>query len=150
MVCLTRVLAVRLRYCPATVEALYDTILFSLWTTSTYRQVSSDLSDPSHPSRYPWYLTKSCSASWDNCRSYCRVAQAAFVTTVLAVLVFSLHLMLHASRGLRNFGRESCKISVYSVDESLFKWSVPPYQDTDSTAYCNDALSPVLAFFPED
>ncbi|KAL4900748.1 hypothetical protein BDW74DRAFT_161495 [Aspergillus multicolor] len=40
---------------------LFDMLLLTLWSFSLYGQTSADYSDPNHPSRWPWYVTRKCS-----------------------------------------------------------------------------------------
>lgn len=133
---------------------LYDLLLAALWTVSLVGQTSGDASDAAHPSARPWYLVRSCSEGWASNRDYCRVAQASFGVSVLAAGLYFGRLVWRgcevvcrwrhrgegwmAVDGEEKFGdgREEEK---YSDEE---RGVVAREDQTDQ------ALSPVLAFFP--
>ena len=59
-----------------------------IWAVSVYGQASPDYSDPNHPSRIPWYLTKSCSvAAQLPDVHYCELAKGTFAITVIMLYV---------------------------------------------------------------
>ncbi|KAL2850191.1 hypothetical protein BJY01DRAFT_210179 [Aspergillus pseudoustus] len=55
---------------------LFDAILIALWAVSVYGQLSSDYSDPDHPSRWPWYVVHGCDKLESPERGCCRLARA--------------------------------------------------------------------------
>lgn len=68
---------------PPLLSAIIHGTLAVLYAVSIDHQAASDYSDPLYPSKYPWYLTRSCSAPVDpNLKRYCQQAQSAFATTV--------------------------------------------------------------------
>ncbi|KAF4976659.1 hypothetical protein FZEAL_6708 [Fusarium zealandicum] len=147
-----------LDYLPRYVNMLYDVLLLSLWTVSLTSQTSGDLSDPKHPSSHPWYLNQGCSAAWDKNKGYCRVAQASLLVSVLATVLYSGRLireglLLAYQRGTRHarewavddveLGGESIEECKYSDDDREITEPLTVRED-----WHDQALSPVLAFFP--
>ncbi|KAF5024711.1 hypothetical protein F66182_3225 [Fusarium sp. NRRL 66182] len=144
-----------LRYLPPYVSIIYDILLLGLWAISLAGQISGDLSDPEHPSSHPWYLTRGCSAAWDNTRGYCHVAQAGFVISALAAMLYGARLII-----------EILLMAFEKGHQREQKWFVEEAEDVESMGdkYSDDeresaeriavnemyaqALSPVLAFFP--
>lgn len=54
-----------------------------LWVVSIYGQAGPDYSDPEHPSKVAWYVSKSCSyANPYGVEHYCLMAKATFCVTV--------------------------------------------------------------------
>ncbi|KAF4469555.1 hypothetical protein FALBO_3547 [Fusarium albosuccineum] len=148
-----------LNYLPRYVNALYDVLLLCLWAVSLSGQASGDLSDPEHPSPRPWYLTRGCSAAWDRNRGYCRIAQATFAVSIMATILYGGRLIREAlvlayQRGRkheRQWSAQDVDVDVESIGDK--------YSDNDGDTvgrlavkgpdYWQDqALSPVLAFFP--
>ncbi|KAF5666511.1 hypothetical protein FHETE_6186 [Fusarium heterosporum] len=145
-----------LRYLPRYVNIIYDMILLGLWAVSIAGQTSGDLSDPEHPSPYPWYLTRECSVAWDKTRGYCNTAQAGFALSILAIALYSARLVREAiliayERGQRHRlewpvqdGADSME-RIYMDEEQNLVFKPTTYKDMQDLA-----LSPVLAFFPSD
>ncbi|KAH7336326.1 hypothetical protein BKA65DRAFT_31956 [Rhexocercosporidium sp. MPI-PUGE-AT-0058] len=62
--------------------------VMTFWIICLCGQQSPDYSDPEHPSRVPWYLTHSCGVADINTQPPCRIAQASFGMTIVAVLFY--------------------------------------------------------------
>ncbi|KAM5354413.1 hypothetical protein ACJ41O_001062 [Fusarium nematophilum] len=148
-----------LEYLPCYVNTLYDILLLGLWTVSLTGQASGDLSDPQHPSPYPWYLTRSCSEAWGKNRGYCHVAQASFAVSILAAVLYGgriiREVLLMAYRRGRAHERDWSVKDVEMDVESISirdKYSDGERETVEMLTVREDwndqALSPVLAFFP--
>ena len=148
VICVVRGVTGRLHYSPRFVEVLYDIMLGVLWTTCTIQQLSGDFTDLDHPSQHPWYLTKSCRVSWKRNRSFCRVSQASFVTSVLAILFSTGHLILYVVRGFRRAGNNTQEMWEEEVEMKLD--TIGLRRATEIYSCHSQALSPILAFFPEE
>jgi hypothetical protein len=155
VVSLVRAITRRYDYLPRLAGILYDVILLLLWTYSIVAQVSGDLSDPEHPSPRPWYMTRGCQAGWETNRGICRATQASFAFSVMAVAVYCSRLVIQAAELIQErVGRRH-----YRGWQSLESGDGGGYNDDDHEIYkekedtaqraIEDALSPVLAFFPE-
>lgn len=149
----------RLNYLPKYASVLYDLLLFSLWTSSLAGQYSSDYSDPEHPSDHPWYLAKGCTVSWESNVGHCRTAQAGFVTSILAVVLYGGRVVLEAMvtvvYGRQHHPRDGIDREL-PLGEDEEKYSdeegglVVGLAVQDEWHGYDQALSPVLAFFPSD
>ncbi|KAF4336841.1 hypothetical protein FBEOM_9300 [Fusarium beomiforme] len=125
-----------LRYLPRYINNIYDAILLLLWAMSIASQMSSDFSDPEHPSPHPWYLARGCSAAWDKTRGARLISEA---------------LLIAYERGQRH----PPKWPALDVEEVESIAGIYMDDDRESEAGINIkesrhsmALSPVLAFFP--
>lgn len=129
---------------------LYDLGLTILWIKSIMDQSSSDYSDTKHPSRYPWYLTRSCGDSWEDTRSACHILQAGFVTSLLLVIFYVGRLSVDAVSSCRPKAPDNAGYK--SIPELGFGFHEESDREDEHSlemrAY-EEALSPVLAFFPE-
>jgi hypothetical protein len=68
---------------PPLLSALVHATVAILYGFSISQQAASDYSDPAHPSKFPWYLTKGCGPPVNPALfGYCQQAQASFATTV--------------------------------------------------------------------
>ncbi|KAI9892703.1 MAG: hypothetical protein M1814_001123 [Vezdaea aestivalis] len=78
------------------ISLIMHSIITALWAFSVYAQASPDYSDPKHPSKLPWYLTKSCSVAKNPARVYhgCTLAKGTFAVTVIMLALFAFHLPL--------------------------------------------------------
>ena len=148
VICVVRGVTGRLRYSPWLAEVIYDLMLFVLWTTSILRQLSGDFSDPDHPSQHPWYLTHSCRASWEANRTFCGIAQASFVTSVLALLINSWRLVSDAVQAFRRARNNTWEKLEDDIETKLDSADLQP--GTEFYDYRDEALSPILAFFVEN
>ncbi|VUC33633.1 unnamed protein product [Clonostachys rosea] len=141
-----------LGYLPRTASVLYDILLSSLWVLVLVEQNSGDYSDSEHPSPHPWYLERSCGESWSSTRLGCHVAQANFVVSIFAAMIYTGRLTLEAATETwERWGKkdEGLKVLVngelYVDDEEM---GVIDEEEQTQQIY-EAALSPVLAFFPE-
>ena len=144
----------RASYLPRYASVMYDMLLASLWSISLVGQYSGDFSDPDHASEHPWYLTQGCTASWNRNRGYCHVAQASFMVSMLAAVLYGGRALFQLLELAYNRGKKHAKDWAYGqVDEE------EKYTDSDREAegwlavrgsHIDEALSPVLAFFPSD
>ncbi|POR33540.1 Uncharacterized protein TPAR_06230 [Tolypocladium paradoxum] len=152
VVFLTRAIMSRLDYLPLYGNVLYDILLLTLWAASVTGQCSGGYSDPEHSSMHPWYLAYGCTESTAVNRGYCHVAQASFVLSVLAVLLYGSRLSFYLWTVVCDGGKERQFDSI-SEDESK---ELLPGMDAESVSdsasgagWYKQPLSPVLAFFPE-
>jgi hypothetical protein len=159
---LARAIMAHLDYLPRYANVLYDTLLASLWTLSLVGQTSEDCSDPEHPSTRPWYLTHSCSESWGSNRGYCRVAQTSFAFSVLAAALYFGRLVREAllvayrrgrARGNKEWTAVGTEEEVFEGGDEVDEADEEKYSDGDRLLTprgerFDQALSPVLAFFP--
>ncbi|PVH88779.1 hypothetical protein DL98DRAFT_157105 [Cadophora sp. DSE1049] len=79
--CLMRVFGVINKW----TEFFLHCCVMPFWIVCLSGQQSADYSDPKHPSQIPWYLTHSCDVADINTQRPCRVAQAPFGMTIIAV-----------------------------------------------------------------
>jgi len=80
---------------PPLLSVIIHGTLAALYAVSIDNQAASDYSDPLHPSKYPWYLTRSCGAPVNpSLKGYCQQAQGAFATTVCLCALFTLHMVI--------------------------------------------------------
>lgn len=69
---------------PPFFSAILHAVLATLYAYSISQQAGSDYSDPEHPSKVPWYLTRSCGAPVNpKLEGYCKQAKASFAVTVV-------------------------------------------------------------------
>lgn len=133
-------------------SSIYDFISTLAWLNSVIAQASGDVTDPEHPSAHPWYLTRSCATA-------CRVSQASFVVSILMVILCGGRLVLTTSWAVREHRayREGARYEMILTKADLFNDSDDvetsaarlSVEDRERIIY-REALSPVLAFFPED
>ncbi|KZL82756.1 hypothetical protein CI238_10094 [Colletotrichum incanum] len=83
-----------------TFSLIYGTFLIFFWFHSIESQASGDFSDPKHSSRHPWYLTRHCQR---DIATACRVAQASFIISVLASLLYSERLIATALEAIKAY-----------------------------------------------
>ncbi|KAL0936043.1 uncharacterized protein CTRU02_208258 [Colletotrichum truncatum] len=153
VILLARVMMMYFGQMSPTFSMMYDALLGLLWIHSISSQASGDFTDPRHPSPHPWYLTRHCQNSAETA---CRVAQASFVVSVLAALFYSGRLIatavasVRAYRTSRKNGYQLVSVNLKSAEEE----DGPSLEDEmakERERYLyREALSPVLAFFPED
>lgn len=146
-----------LRYLPRYANIIYDIILLGFWAVSITGQTSSDFSDPEHPSVHPWYLTRGCSVAWDRTEGYCRTAQAGFALSIMAMVLYGTRLvreviLIAYERGQRDQPKWSAQDDGVGPMESIYtdgEWDSASRSKVVEDIQ-NQALSPVLAFFPSD
>ncbi|CAM1507438.1 Fc.00g070790.m01.CDS01 [Cosmosporella sp. VM-42] len=144
----------RVSYLPRYASIMYDVLLASFWSISLVGQSSGDFSDPDHASEHPWYLTQGCTSSWDRNRGYCRVAQASFVVSMLAVALYGGKVLFQLLELVCNRGKEHAERWSYDhrageekhsdLEREAERWL------TVREPHVDEALSPVLAFFPSE
>ncbi|KAI5462870.1 hypothetical protein BGZ63DRAFT_412607 [Mariannaea sp. PMI_226] len=150
-----RTVMAHLSYLPRYANILYDLLLASLWVASLAGQTSEDYSDPQHPSRYPWYLTHSCSESWAVNRSSCRLAQTSFIFSALSAIIYIGRLVVEGLSIAYWRGREHSSRRVVLDVEGPVRYQDEEKISTSEETWDRDkgGLSPVLAFFasgPDD
>ncbi|KAJ6442303.1 Isoleucine-tRNA ligase, cytoplasmic [Purpureocillium lavendulum] len=150
----TRIIVSHLGYFPKYTNALYDLLLLSLWSVSIIGQSSADHSDPRHPCEHPWYLMHSCTGIAERNRGYCRVAQASFLLSILALLVYGSRLLHCAYQALfssdndgeQEFAWERAP-NTKAMPAGDLEWTTE--RETEKHGWLDQPLSPVLAFFTE-
>lgn len=66
------------------VSLVINMIVAALWCVSVYGQAGPDYSDPEHPSKVAWYITKSCSyAEASGNKHNCNMAKGSFAASIL-------------------------------------------------------------------
>ncbi|WQF89856.1 hypothetical protein CDEST_14870 [Colletotrichum destructivum] len=151
---IARVIMTILGQMSRTFSMIYDIILTFFWIQTLVYQASGDFSDPKHPSPHPWYLSRYCQR---DIATACRVAQASFALSVLAALLCGGRLVATAAEAVCFYYRTNREIRYRLVSMD------PETMDEDDEASLEEemakererylyreALSPVLAFFPED
>ncbi|KAH8179910.1 hypothetical protein LIA77_01429 [Sarocladium implicatum] len=145
-----------LNFLPLWIEMVWGICLVGLWSLSVVGQASGDYSDVDHISDHPWYLTHTCGDSWVSTRGYCQMAQASFVISVMAAIFYICRTILDVWAGMksRRARDDYREVGGWSDDDFEEK-----YSDTETllgsecdlgAAPVKEALSPVLAFFPDD
>lgn len=137
---------------------LYDSILCSLWVYSTVAQASGDFSDPEHPSSRPWYLTHNCSEGRKSSVVECRASQAAFALSLSAVCLYGTRLFHVCWKTIRNrrilrkeYGYHAPSVVLDRSEGPEDGESENERMERERERYLyREALSPVLAFFPEN
>lgn len=142
--------------------AMYDAVLGLVWAYCVASQMSSDMSDPEHPSLHPWYLTRGCSSAGGSSvvHGACRVSQAGFIASLFAVALYGSRLAITVSRGVSSLARAWQRRHDYQLITFKVEHAGGEEEDDEDeearTArereryLYKEALSPVLAFFPED
>lgn len=75
------------------VSLIINIIVTALWCISVYGQAGPDYSDPEHPSKVAWYITKSCKyAEASGNKHNCTMAKGSFAASVLMLYVLLLRL----------------------------------------------------------
>lgn len=138
---------------------LYDGLLTILWFHSLSLQTSADLSDAQHPSSSPWFLMRHCPK---DVATACHTAKAGYALSIIAAIFYSGRLLVTVVEAVRewrsnrkggyravpvrlNFVGEEGDIS----EEGEVSEEEARIRERDRYLY-QEALSPVLAFFPED
>jgi hypothetical protein len=68
---------------PPIASAVLHALLISLYAYSISQQAGSDMSDPTRPSKIPWYITRSCGPPVSPAnQGYCMQAKASFGVAV--------------------------------------------------------------------
>ncbi|KAG8157890.1 hypothetical protein KVR01_012162 [Diaporthe batatas] len=138
-----------------TVSIIYDSILSFFWVRVLLSQASGDLSDPRHPSTWPWYLTRTCPT---DTAAACITTQAGFAISVLATVFYGGRLMASAVgiAGLSFKPKEDGYRSValipnlFDQENGLCPDCAAALEKERYRYHYGEALSPVLAFFPND
>lgn len=138
-----------------TISIIYDSLLAFFWFRLLLSQASGDFSDPRHPSAWPWHLTRTCPT---DIAAACLVAQASFVVSVLAALFYGGRIIAAGieEAWIWNKAKE-CGYQYVPRDSDLGdeendlcpECAVASEKERYRRLY-GEALSPVLAFFPED
>lgn len=129
---------------------LYDGLLAFFWFHSLSSQASPDFLDMQHPSPLPWYLTRQCP---EDIATPCRVTQASFVISALATLFYTARLIgtiVEVARVWRKTHRDDYQLITVQLDEEGGMGREEAAARERERYLYREALSPVLAFFPED
>ncbi|KAH9229472.1 hypothetical protein K456DRAFT_56360 [Colletotrichum gloeosporioides 23] len=129
---------------------LYDDILAFFWLHSLSSQASPDLSDMQHPSPLPWYLTRQCP---EDMATPWRVTQASFVISAFATLFYTarfIGMIVEVARVWRKTHGDDYQLITMQLDEERGMGREEAEARERERYLCREALSPVLAFFPED
>lgn len=138
------------------ISIIYDSLLAFFWFRLLLSQASGDFSDPRHPSPRPWYLVRKCPT---DTAAACYVAQASFALSVLAVLFYSGRFVAAAVEIVVVWARaqeDGYQLVAMSSDLVVNEENDPCLEDAaarEKERYrylYEEALSPVLAFFPQD
>lgn len=113
--------------------------------------MSGDSTDEAHLSSTPWFLTRSCAKIWPETKVACHALQAGFCISLLIACLLAVRI-------------SSIVLGLWQEWTRPFDWRAHPHdpevadldrllelQDRPDVASIHQqALSPVLAFFPED
>ncbi|PWI76804.1 hypothetical protein PCL_03998 [Purpureocillium lilacinum] len=150
---ITRMAVSRCSFLPEYTNVFYDLLLLTLWSVSVAGQLSGDRSDSKHACSHPWYLVRGCAETSGQNQGYCRIAQASFVFSLLALVVYGARLLLCSYVALFEKDREchgDLKCGPDHEEKSSFsdlEWA--PEREVKRHGWLDQPLSPVLAFFPE-
>ena len=144
-------LSVRLEYMRKPVLLLYYFLMECTWIYSLGQQMSGDSTDEAHPSSTPWFLTRSCANIWPETKVACHALQAGFcisllMACLLAVRISSIVLGLWQGWA-RPFDRRT---HPHDPEVADLDHLLELHDRSDVVTIHQQALSPVLAFFPED
>lgn len=151
----TRIVLGLSRQMSRSISIIYDSILAFFWFRLLLSQASGDFSDPRHPSPWPWYLTRTCPT---DTAAPCFVAQAGFVISVVAASFYGGRFVTAGIEEAvawvraRECGYQYVPMKADLVDEEnglCPECAAASEKDRYRRLY-GEALSPVLAFFPED
>jgi hypothetical protein len=137
------------------ISIIYDGLLGFLWFRLLLSQASGDFSDPRHPSPRPWYLTRTCPT---DTASACYIAQASLVISGLAALFYGGRFVSACIEEavvwikLKKSGSQCLSMKSSSGDEEdgLCPECAAATEKERYRHVYGEALSPVLAFFPDD
>lgn len=138
-----------------TISIIYDSLLAFFWFRLLLSQASGDFSDPRHPSPRPWYLVRKCPT---DTAAACYVAQASFAISVLAALFYGGRLLAAAIEMVVVWARaQKDGYQLLAMSSDLVDEENGPFledaaaREKERYRYLyEEALSPVLAFFPQD
>lgn len=151
----TRIILGISRQMSRTISIIYDSLLAFFWFRLLLSQASGDFSDPRHPSAWPWHLTRTCPT---DIAAACYVAQASFVVSVLAALFYGGRFV---AAGIEEAGMwikaQECGYQYVPMnsdfgdeENGLCPECAAASEKEQIRRLYGEALSPVLAFFPED
>ena len=137
------------------ISILYDSLLTFFWFRVLLSQASGDLTDPRHPSPLPWYLMRKCPT---DTAAACGVAQASFAVSVLAALFYGGRCVaplievavVWVKAQEDGYHRVAMDPAFVDVENDPFSESAVAREKERYRYLYKEALSPVLAFFPED
>jgi hypothetical protein len=79
---------------PPIASAVLHALLISLYAYSISQQAGSDMSDPTRPSKIPWYITRSCGPPVSPAnQGYCMQAKASFGVAVALCGLFTIYML---------------------------------------------------------
>lgn len=151
----TRIVLGISRQASRTISIIYDSLLAFFWFRLLLSQASGDFSDPRYPSPRPWYLVRKCPTDM---AAACYVAQAGFAVSVLAALFYGGRFVAAAIEILMVWVRaQEDGYQLVAMDSNLVDEENDPCledaaaREKERYRYLyEEALSPVLAFFPQD
>lgn len=151
----TRIVLGISRQMSRTISTIYDSLLAFLWFRLLLSQASGDFSDSRHPSPWPWYLMRKCPT---DTAVACYVAQASFAVSVVAALFYGGRFVAAGIETILAWvkaeedGYQYVAMKPDFVDEEngLCPECAAASEKERYLYICGEALSPVLAFFPED
>lgn len=152
---LTRIILENSQQMSRTISILYDSFLAFFWFRVLLCQTSGDFSDPRHPSPRPWYLIRTCPT---DTAAACYIAQASFAVSVLAALFYGGRFVAAAIEVAvvwikdQEIRHQFVALEQDPVDEEndLCLEDAAAREKERYRYLYEEALSPVLAFFPRD
>ncbi|KAK5996665.1 hypothetical protein PT974_02004 [Cladobotryum mycophilum] len=157
VVVVARVAMMRMKYSPRYTNMFYDMLLCFLWIVTTTKQAMA-VAATSNSGRigillWPLY-NKKCDAVTGGSRDFCQTAQAALVISILASLLYCGKLLVAM------FELAALAFGLRPKTDNMTVTGVGRYRDTEEPRGMEavdtadkvyaEAMSPVLAFFPED
>ncbi|KAL2291726.1 hypothetical protein FJTKL_11930 [Diaporthe vaccinii] len=144
----TRIVLGISRQTSRTISIIYDSLLAFFWFRLLLSQASGDFSDPRHPSPRPWYLVRKCPT---DTAAACYVAQASFAISVLAALFYGGRFLAAAIEMVVVWARaQEDGYQLVAMNSDLVDEDAAAREKERYWHLYEDALSPVLAFFPQN
>lgn len=151
----TRIVLGISRQMSRSLSIFYDGLLAFFWFRVLLSEASGDFSDPRHPSPWPWYLMRKCPT---DTAAACYVAQIGFFVSVLAALFYGGRFVAAAIEAAavwiknQETGFQLVATNPEFVDEEndLCLEDAAAREKERHRYIYEEALSPVLAFFPKD
>lgn len=152
---MTRIVLGISRQMSRTISIIYDGILSFFWFRLLLSQASGDFSDPRHPSPRPWFLTRTCPT---DTAAACYIAQAGFAISILATVFYGGRLVAAAVKFAvlsfkaqeEGYRRVTTTPGFLDEEEGLCPECAAALEKERYRYHYEQALSPVLAFFPDD
>ncbi|KAI9158867.1 hypothetical protein HJFPF1_06867 [Paramyrothecium foliicola] len=132
VICLVRIVTGHLRYLPRYVNIGYDLLLCPLWILSAAIQPRSDWID--------------AEPQGNHSRHICNMTRSSFLMSVVAVMLYGVRLSLEGLYTFQSMGKTSRREIHY---DSITAQEIRISMAVELEKAHGQALSPVLAFFPE-